>query len=87
MINRRPCILPANSLTYSRGIDAIAQFSAQNAAEIAVRRQALLGEVDVEAAHLWISSKVIRIATRQKLAEDLERHLANDDLDPRVQVG
>jgi len=71
---------------YGRSEQAIRQFSARNAAEIAIRRQALLGEVDIEAAHLWVSNKAIRIAQRQKLAEGLERHLADDDLDPKLVV-
>ena len=71
---------------YRRTLQAVHQFSARNHAEIATRRQALLGEVDIEAVHLWVSNKVIRIAHRQKLAEGLERYLADDDLDPKLIV-
>jgi hypothetical protein len=73
-----------DGIEYPRSLDALKQFSSRNHAEVAVRRQALLGEVDVEAAHLWVSSKANRIAHRQKLLEGLERLLADEALDPRL---
>ena len=69
---------------YGRSHQAVKQFSARNAAEIAIRRQVLLGEVDAEGAHLWVSDKVTRRAWRQKLIEDLEIRLADEGLDPRL---
>jgi hypothetical protein len=50
------------AVKYGRSHQAIKQFSARNAAEIAGRRQVLLGEVDAEAANLWVSDKTTRIA-------------------------
>ena len=68
---------------FGRSVQAIHQFSARNSAEIATRRQALLGEVDAEAAHLWISDRVTRRAWRQKLIDDMEAALEDPDLDWR----
>ena len=68
---------------FGRTPDAINQFSSRNAGEIATRRQILLGEVDAEGAHLWVSHKVLRRAWRQKLLEDIEARLADPDLDDR----
>ncbi len=59
------------------------QFESRNSAEIATRRQTLLGEVDAEAAHLWISDRVMRRAWRQKLIDDIEAALEDPDLDWR----
>ena len=61
---------------FSRTVQAIHQFSARNAAEVATTATDLLGEVDAEAAHLWISDRVTRRAWRQKMIEDLEAALA-----------
>jgi hypothetical protein len=69
---------------WGRSHQAIKQFSARNSAEIASRRRVLLGEVDAEAAHAWVANKVARIDWYQKLIEDLEIRLADEDLDPRV---
>jgi hypothetical protein len=68
---------------YGRSHQAVKQFSARNAAEIATRRQVLLGEVDAEGAHLWVSDKVTRRAAPE-LIEDLEIRLADEGLDPRL---
>jgi hypothetical protein len=75
--------LPAIATKYGRHPQTIAQFSARNSAEVATRRQTLLGEVDAEAAHLWISDRVTRRAWRQKLIDDMEAALEDPDLDWR----
>ena len=75
--------LPASAAKYNRHRQSIAQFSARNSAEIATRRQTLLGEVDAEAAHLWISDRVTRRAWRQKLIDDMEAALEDPELDWR----
>jgi hypothetical protein len=72
------------AVQFSRTVQAIHQFSARNSAEIATRRQVLLGEVDAEAAHLWVADKTTRIAWLQKLIEDLDSHLSDPDLDLRL---
>ena len=69
---------------FGRTLQAIHQFSARNAAEIASRREVLLGDVDAETAHSWVAKKAARIDWYQKLIEDLEIRLADEDLDPRV---
>lgn len=44
----------------------------------------LQGELAAETAHLWVADKTTRIAWYQKLIEDLDSYLADDDLDPRL---
>jgi hypothetical protein len=65
---------------YGRSHQAIKQFSARNSAEIAQRRQVLLGEVAGEASRMWVSDKKIRIAWRLKLIEDMDGYLADPEL-------
>jgi hypothetical protein len=77
-------ILAALADKWGRTHQTIKQFSARNSAEVASRRQVLLGEVDAEAAHLWVSDKTRRIACLQKWIEDLDTRLADEELDLRV---
>ena len=44
----------------------------------------LQGELATETDHLWIADKTTRIAWLQKLAEDLDKYLSDEDLDPRL---
>ena len=74
---------PELAAEFGRTVQAVHQFSARNHAEIATRRQTLLGQVDAEGAHLWVSHRVVRRAWRQKLLEDIEARLADPDLDDR----
>jgi hypothetical protein len=66
---------------HGRSKQAIHQFSARNAAEISEVRAAMRGELQAQVADLWIADKKRRIAWRQKLAEDIDVHLEDEELD------
>jgi hypothetical protein len=69
---------------YSRHVQTISQFSARNSSEIAGRRGVLQGELASETTHLWVADKTARIAWYQKMIEDLDGYLADDELDLSV---
>ncbi len=71
---------------YGRIAQAVHQFSARNHAEIATRRQALLGEVNAEASHLWISDQARVKARMQDSLDLLWSFVEDDDLDSRVRL-
>ena len=55
---------------YERSLDAIRQFSARNAAAIATRRAELLGELNAETSHLWITDQA-KVKARMQDSLDL----------------